>query len=245
MESEDDVNAYLVKISETQLPGGVFAATTIDEARGIVEEQVEQAGIDTSVDEWYEIGGRLQYRCPEDVASITPLRHDQPVTLSPGRGGDGAGLPVKRFIDELVIYTGDGAIERVNDVAHDREERAEITYLNALRKIIRHDQAPWFNVENARDEEPVEPREIDDEALTEELEELEAELAEEREDTIDKAALGEELRSIESNLPGEISDELSDEELRELLCEIWRDKQEFEAAMDLDTSELLQDDEEE
>lgn len=157
---------------------------------------------------------------------------------------DDRSLPVQRNGDELVITVSEDAIDAINDVADERDERAEITFLSALRKVIRHAQADWFDERRAIDEEPVEPPEIDEEALAEELNELEEELAEEREDTIDKEALADELSDIEENLPASIRDDLSDDKLRELITGIQREKQAFEAAMELDTEDLIQDSEE-
>lgn len=251
----DNANAYVVRIGGRDVQGGVFATATIEKARELVEEQVAAAGIDTSNEEWYEIGGRLHYRAPADIASIIPLTGEQAVTLVPGTDND-AQLPVEHRGDTLRIDTSEAAIEQINDVAHERNERAEITYLIALRKVIRHAQAPWFDAEAAIDHEPVEPATIDEEAVEAELKELEEELEDEKRegtgiyadgesaDTIDKDALGEELRDIEQNQPTRISDDLSDDELRELLSEIRRETEAFRAAMEIDTSQFLQGDEE-
>ncbi|WP_248517989.1 hypothetical protein [Salinarchaeum laminariae] len=81
--------------------------------------------------------------------------------------------------------------------------------------------------------------------MEEELKELEEEITVEREGTmIDKHALGEELKDIEENLPQDLKEEHTDEELREILCEIYEEREGFEAAMDLDASGFLQDEEE-
>lgn len=64
-------------------------------------------------------------------------------------------------------------------------------------------------------------------------------------ETVDKEALAEALRDIEEELSDVVIEELSGNELRELLCEIREQKEEFEAAMEMDHSEFLQDDAEE
>lgn len=78
--------------------------------------------------------------------------------------------------------------------------------------------------------------------MGEQLKELEEELAGEREGTINKDALGEELEEIEENLPQELKEDRTDEELQELVVGLREEKEAFEKAMEIDTSELLQDD---
>lgn len=112
-----DPSVYVIRFVGLDAPTGLFATATIDAARSLVIQQVNAAGIDTENDEWYEIGGRLHYRAPEDLASIQRV-----------------------------------SIPDASDVVVDPD--VEI------------------------DEEPPGPRSIDEEALAEEVEELEAELEE-------------------------------------------------------------------
>lgn len=62
---------------------------------------------------------------------------------------------------------------------------------------------------------------------------------------VDKERLGEELKEIEEGLPGKLRDECSEDDLRELVDGIYQEKKAFEAAMDIDTDGMFQDDDEE
>lgn len=62
---------------------------------------------------------------------------------------------------------------------------------------------------------------------------------------VDEEAIGAELAEIEDALSDKVRDDCSDDELRELLEGVRREKEAFQKAMDLDSAGMFQDDDEE
>lgn len=145
---------------------------------------------------------------------------------------------------EIRIDTSEEALQRIEREIDERDVTTELDYLRAVRKVIQYGQAQWFDAQRAIDTEPP-SHSVDEEALEREVAELERELAEERGETVDQDEIGDELRGIEQRLPDEMTEGLSDEELRELLVEIRAEKEAFREAMQLDTAQFLQGDDEE
>jgi len=122
---------------------------------------------------------------------------------------------------EIRIDTGEEALHRVNDAIEETDVTTELDYLRAVKTIIQHGQADWFDAVRAMDEEPPDH-------------------------SVDEEAIAEELAELESNLPDEVRDEFDDEDdLLEMLEGIREEKEVIEAAMEMDHSEFLQGDDEE
>lgn len=92
------------------------------------------------------------------------------------RSRDDEPLLIVERTQEIRIDTGHESLSRIEDAIEESDAPGEIDYLQAVKRVVQYGQAEWFDAGTATDTEPADPARIDEEELSVELAELEADM---------------------------------------------------------------------